>query len=56
MASSAFYAGGEFISQYNWAYYKGTAADFKITPRIEPVLPMFAVIFAGGNVFLTYFL
>jgi amino acid transporter len=54
MAASAFYAGGEFISQYNWAYYKGTAADFVITPRIEPVLPMFGVIFAGGNVFLTF--
>jgi len=54
MAASAFYASGEFISQYNWAYYKGTAADFVITPRIEPVLPMFPVIFAGGNVLLAF--
>ncbi|MEM3622282.1 MAG: APC family permease, partial [Candidatus Bathyarchaeia archaeon] len=53
MAASAFYAGGDFIAKYSWAYYKGKA-DFVITPKIEPVLPMFAVLFAGGNVFLAF--
>ena len=53
LASSAFIAGGDFISQYNWAYYKGKA-QFAITPTIEPVLPMFAILFAGGNVFLGF--
>lgn len=51
LAASAFYAGGDFISQYNWAYYKARG-EFQITPKIEPVLPMFAVIFTGGNVIL----
>ncbi len=51
LAGSAFFAGGDFISQYNWAYYKARA-QFVITPKIEPVLPMFGVIFAGGNVLL----
>ena len=56
MAASAFYAGGEFISQYNWAYYKLKAdkLSFPTMPMIEPVLPMFAVLFAGGNVFLAF--
>ena len=53
LAGSAFYAGGEFISQYNWAYYKARA-QFAITPKIEPVLPMFSTIFAGGNVLLAF--
>mgnify|MGYP002153770010 CR=1 FL=1 len=53
LASSAFYSGGEFISQYNWAYYKARA-QFVITPRIEPVLPMFGVLFTGGNVLLAF--
>ena len=54
LAASTFFAGGEFISQYNWAYYKGPRADWKITPRIEAVVPMFAAIFAGGNVLLAF--
>jgi amino acid transporter len=61
MAASAFYAGGEFISQYNWAYYNQgkvidgvTVPKFSVTPNIEPVLPMFAVLFAGGNMFLAF--
>jgi len=54
LAASAFYAGGDFISQYNWAYYRGDRALWKITPRIEPVLPMFGAIFAGGNVLLAF--
>jgi len=51
LAASAFYAGGTFISQYDWAYFKG-GSSFKITPRIAPTLPMFAVIFTGGNAIL----
>ncbi len=53
LAASAFYSGGTFISQYDWAFYKGKA-QFVITPKIEPVLPMFAVIFTGGNVLLAF--
>jgi APA family basic amino acid/polyamine antiporter len=53
LAASAFSAGGDFISMYNWAYYKA-GSQFKITPRIEPVLPMFGVIFSGGNVLLAF--
>jgi len=53
LAWSAFYSGGEFIAQYNWAYYKARA-NLKITTPIEPVLPMFAVVFAGGNVALAF--
>lgn len=53
LAASTFFAGGEFISQYNWAYYKARA-QFVITPRIEPVVPMFAAIFTGGNVLLAF--
>ncbi|MGQ9530243.1 MAG: APC family permease [Candidatus Bathycorpusculaceae bacterium] len=53
LANSAFYASGDFISMYNWAYYKGKA-DFVITPKIEPVLPMFGVLFTGGNVLLAF--
>ncbi len=51
LAASAFFAGGDFISQYNWAYYRARD-QFAITPKIEPVLPMFGVVFAGGNVLL----
>jgi amino acid transporter len=53
LAGSTFYAGGEFISQYNWAYYKASG-QFTITPRVEPVISMFTAIFAGGNVFLAF--
>jgi amino acid transporter len=53
LAASAFYSGGDFIAQYNWAYYRARA-QFQITPRIEPVLPMFGVIFSGGNVLLAF--
>ena len=48
LAASAFYAGGTFISQYDWAFFKG-ASQFKITPKITPTLPIFAVVFTGGN-------
>jgi len=51
LAASAFYSGGTFISQYDWAYYKA-AKQFVITPKIEPTLPMFAVLFTGGNMIL----
>jgi amino acid transporter len=51
LAASAFYSGGTFISQYDWAYYKA-AKQFVITPKIEPTLPMFAVLFTGGNMVL----
>ncbi len=54
LAASTFFAGGDFISQYNWAYYRGDRALWKITPRIEPVVPMFAAIFTGGNVLLAF--
>ena len=53
LAASAFFSGGEFINMYNWAYYKARAS-FVITPKIEPVLPMFGVIFASGNVLLAF--
>lgn len=53
LAWSAFYSGGTFIAEYNWAYYKARAA-LKITPAIEPVLPMFAVIFTGGSAPLAF--
>ena len=53
LAASAFYSGGEFISMYDWAYYKASS-KFVITPKIEPVLPMFGVIFSGGNVLLAF--
>ncbi len=51
LASSSFFAAGDFISQYDWAYYQART-QFTITPRIEPVLPMFAVVFTGGNLIL----
>lgn len=53
LAAATFFAGGEFISQYNWAFYRARA-QFVITPKIEPVVPMFAAIFAGGNVLLAF--
>jgi len=55
LASSAFYAGGNFISQYDFVYYNANLrSQLVITPKIEPTLPMFAVLFAGGNVVLAF--
>jgi len=51
LASSAFFAGGNFISQYDFVYYTpALRSQLQIMPKIEPTLPMFAVLFAGGNV------
>lgn len=49
LASSAFYSGGDFIRQYDYAYFAKPASSFKVTPRIAPTLPIFAVVFTGGN-------
>ena len=53
LASTVFYSGGNFISQYAWAYYKARE-QFVITPRIEPILAIFAVIFTGGNIVVAF--
>jgi amino acid transporter len=53
LAATSFYAGGSFITQYDWAYYNARS-QFVITPKIEPVLPMFAVIFTGGNLLFAF--
>ena len=55
LAASSFYAGGNFILQYDYVYYTpALRAQLQIMPKIEPTLPMFAVLFTGGNVFLRF--
>jgi amino acid transporter len=55
LAVSAFYAGGNFILQYDYVYYTpALRSQLHIMPPIAPTLPMFAVLFAGGNVLLMF--
>lgn len=55
LAASSFYAGGNFILQYDYVYYTpALRAQLHIMPKIEPTLPMFAVLFTGGNVILAF--
>jgi amino acid transporter len=55
LAASSFYAGGNFILQYDYVYYSAPLrAQLQIMPKIEPTLPMFAVLFTGGNVILAF--
>jgi len=55
LAASSFYAGGNFILQYDYVYYHPELrALLHITPKIEPTLPMFAVLFTRGNVLLAF--
>lgn len=55
LASTVFFSGGNFISQYAWAYYKGRG-QFMITPKIEPILPLFIVLFTRGNFIIAIFI
>lgn len=48
LAATVYYACGDFIYRYNWAYYKARAM-LKINPVVEPVMPLFSAIFVGGN-------
>lgn len=55
LAASSFYAGGNFILQYDYVYYRPELrAQLQIMPKIEPTLPMFAMLFTGGNVILAF--
>src|SRR5208283_2407219 len=55
LAASSFYAGGNFILQYDYVYYTpALRSQLQIMPKIEPTLPMFAVLFTGGNVILSF--
>jgi len=55
LAASTFYAGGNFILQYDYVYFNpALRAQLQIMPKIAPTLPMFAILFTAGNPLLAF--
>jgi amino acid transporter len=50
LSASVFYSAGNFISQYDYAYYNARN-QFHIMPQIEPVVPLFILPFFNGSLF-----